>query len=184
MGNFVLKLAMVPVLLVAASALAACYGALHNQISYSVAPVYFHEFKFIQFGIPADLHGRWGAAVVGALASWWMGILIGVPIALVTIWTKKLGSFVRIFSKAALIVVLVTLLVGLGVLGMALINLDAATLPDAMRREGISDPVGFARAGAMHDASYLGGFVGLVCGVIYAVLAVRKTLKSHRQRGR
>jgi hypothetical protein len=29
--------------------IAGAYGALHNQISYSVASEYFQQFKFIQF---------------------------------------------------------------------------------------------------------------------------------------
>ena len=46
------KLVTIPILFVLACLFAGIYGALHNQISYSVAPEYFTQFKFIQFQIP------------------------------------------------------------------------------------------------------------------------------------
>src|SRR5258708_14664894 len=78
-----LKLALLPLLLVSGCLIAGSYGALHNQISYTVSPEYFHAFKFGQFGIPNELRGRVGAAIVGWRASWWMGLIIGMPILLV-----------------------------------------------------------------------------------------------------
>ncbi|MFD2857128.1 hypothetical protein ACFSZS_23640 [Seohaeicola zhoushanensis] len=34
---------------------AAAFGALHNQVSYTVGPDYFHAFKFRQFTIPREM---------------------------------------------------------------------------------------------------------------------------------
>ena len=62
------KLALFPVLLAAACIVAGVYGALHNQISYSVSPEYFFAFKFHQFGIPEHLQNRIGASIVGCTA--------------------------------------------------------------------------------------------------------------------
>ncbi len=77
------KATLLPVLLVAGCLISGLYGMLHNQISYTVAPEYFHAFKFDQFAIPNGLHNRIGASIVGWQASWWMGLIIGVPILLV-----------------------------------------------------------------------------------------------------
>lgn len=52
-------------LMILACLIAGVYGALHNQISYTVAPEYFTKFKFYQFQIGASLHGREGCALVG-----------------------------------------------------------------------------------------------------------------------
>src|SRR5438105_15809064 len=58
---------------------AGLYGVVHNQISYTVAPEYFTKFKFRQFGFVATpLPERVRASMVGFLASWWMGIPIGL----------------------------------------------------------------------------------------------------------
>jgi len=72
------KIALFPLLMIAG-----LYGALHNQISYTVSPDYVHAFKFQQFDISENLQGRVGASIVGWYASWWMGLLIGVPVLLV-----------------------------------------------------------------------------------------------------
>ena len=40
------KLAWIPVLFLVACLFAGIYGALHNQISYTVSPEYFTQFKF------------------------------------------------------------------------------------------------------------------------------------------
>jgi hypothetical protein len=52
-------------LLSAGCVLAGLYGAVHNQISYTVSPDYFWTFKFDQFGIPEALRGPLGASLVG-----------------------------------------------------------------------------------------------------------------------
>ncbi len=64
------KAALFPVLLVAGCLICGLYGMLHNQISYTVAPEYFHAFKFDQFAIPNGLRNRIGASIVGWQASW------------------------------------------------------------------------------------------------------------------
>jgi hypothetical protein len=75
-------------LLVALGALsAALFGALHNQLSYSVGPDYFHELQIPQFGIPEGTSPPLGAAQVGVLASWWMGALVGLPAFLFGLFT-------------------------------------------------------------------------------------------------
>ncbi len=176
MKQVALKALFLPVFLFFCCFLAGLYGVLHNQISYTVAPVYFHEFKFIQFHIASEFHDRIGAAFVGVRASWWMGLLIGLPVGLVGIWVKGFKAMVSAQFKAAMIVVIVALLTGLVVLGAALMAFDATNLPVATIR-GVSDPVAFAQAGAMHDASYLGGGIGMVVALVYLTVAV---VRSHR----
>jgi hypothetical protein len=77
------KLALFPVLPVVACLVAGLYCALHNQISYTISADYFHGVTVHQFDIPATMHGRSGAALVGWYASWWIGLLIGVPVLIV-----------------------------------------------------------------------------------------------------
>lgn len=155
--------------------LAAIYGAVHNQISYTVAPGYFHEFKFRQFVIDPALQGRAGASLVGALASWWMGLLLGVPIYLAGLFIRDTGTFWRCYIKASVIVVAVTLLAGLGALGYAWVTFTPDSLPPWMEgrpvSDPVSDPVAFARAGFMHNFSYLGGVIGAGVGLGYMIAA-------------
>src|SRR4051812_43102745 len=61
--------------LVAASA----FGVIHDQISYTVSHEYFTRFKFLQFHlVDSPLPERLRVAEIGFLASWWMGIPIGL----------------------------------------------------------------------------------------------------------
>lgn len=173
------KLLLAPVLICTAILLAGLYGGFHNQISYTLSPGYFHEFKFIQFGIQPELQNRLGAAIVGWQASWWMGLVIGLPIYLLCLAIRGTRPFLRTFFLASIAVVGTTLLVGLGALAVGLITIESSNLPDWMAGRAVSDPVAFARAGQMHDFSYLGGMIGLVIG---AFIAVRKTVQSRRTR--
>jgi hypothetical protein len=166
------KLLLLPVLLAAACLTAGVYGALHNQISYTVSPEYFHDFKFHQFGIPAILHGRLGAAVVGWEASWWMGFLIGVPVLTIGLvlrgWRAYLGRCLMAFA----VVAATALVVGLAALAWACCTITVASLPapaDFEPAEAVAI-VAFKRAGTMHNFSYLGGFVGIVTGSLYLLV--------------
>lgn len=116
------KLALVPLLFLVACLLAGIYGAVHNQISYTVAPEYFTQFKFHQFQIDEAIPDRVGAAIVGWNAAWWMGIVIGIiliPLGFVINGrSNDFWSMIRVFG----VVAVTTMVVGLAALGIAFIN--------------------------------------------------------------
>src|ERR1700676_2970104 len=73
------KLGKFLLFLPAAVLVAGLFGMIHDQISYSVSDEYFTKFKFIQFHLlDSDVPERIRAAEVGFLASWWMGIPLGL----------------------------------------------------------------------------------------------------------
>ena len=165
------RLMLFPVLLVAACLSAGLYGALHNQISYTVSPDYFHAFKFHQFDIPQHLHGRLGASLVGWYASWWMGVFLGVPVLIVGLIFPDCRSYLGHSVIAFAVVAGTTLLAGVGALLWANLSINEASLPGAWYPEQVADQVAFARAGIMHDFSYLGGFLGILTGSVYLIVA-------------
>ena len=164
------KIALLPVLLFAGCLIAGAYGAVHDQVSYTVSPDYFHSFKFIQFSIPPSLQNRTGAALVGWGATWWMGLIIGVPVLTIgltlpdarTYWTRSLVAFAVVAATA--------LLVGFGALAYATATIDAAHLPDYWYPDGVADQVAFGRVGTMHNFGYLGGFLGIITGSAYLLV--------------
>ncbi len=174
----IMKAVLFPVLMVFACVLAGLYGALHNQISYSVSPGYFHEFKFIQFGIDQAFQNRLGASIVGLQASWWMGIIIGIPIYLVGLFVRGTKLFIQAYLKAAMIVVGVTLTVGAAALLVSFFSVSPDNLPWWMDNRQVSNPVAFARAGMMHNHSYLGGGIGLFLGLAFTVWLAWKSRKQ------
>ena len=168
-----LKLLLIPVLFAVACLFAGIYGAIHNQISYTVSPEYFTKFKFCQFGL-IHFQDRLGAAIVGWNAAWWMGIVIGIVLIPLGLLIKGnanyFWSMIRVFG----IVALTTLVVGLGALATAFVVVDPETVGEFTRyNNAIDDDAAFTRAGTMHNFSYLGGLAGIITGAV-DILSRRK----------
>src|SRR3982751_6567141 len=90
------------------------YGIVHNQVSYTVAPEYFTKFKFRQFGfVDTPLPERVRASMVGFLASWWMGIPIGILVGAAGFIQRDYRQMFRVSLWSFGLVVVVTLLFGL-----------------------------------------------------------------------
>lgn len=147
-------------LLVLAALAAAVFGAAHNQLSYTMGPDYFHVIKFPQFAISETLPHRVGAALVGVQASWWMGVLVGLPaflFGLVAVADAR-AYFAAGIGAIGFVLLLALAFAGFGlVAGLALSGhalLDFIPIPPG------ADSVHIQRAGLMHEASYLGGAVG------------------------
>jgi hypothetical protein len=145
------KLPVLVLLLMLAALAAAVFGALHNQLSYTVGPTYFTELKFGQFAIPDDTGPRLGAALVGIQASWWMGVIVALPALLVGFVTvpRTETYFAAGIGAIGLVVVLATFAALVGLVGGIAANttgiLDGfLTLPD-----GPTGPISTARVSCM-----------------------------------
>jgi hypothetical protein len=170
------KLTLLPVLLGFGCLVSGGYGALHNQISYTVSPDYFHGFKFRQFAIPETQQNRLGASIVGWHASWWMGLIIGVPVLLAGLVMPDWMTYMSRCLVAYGIVAATALMVGLLALAWASYAITPTNLPvDPAYKPGHAARVAFNRAGTMHNFSYIGGFLGILTGTIY-LLAERVRL--------
>lgn len=148
----------------------AIYGALHDQISYSFSAEYFTRFKFIQFGVPwAYEHPRIGAAYVGAMASWWMGAILAALLGIKGFAFANGREMLHSLLKSLLLVVFIVLLTGLSGLlyGYWAINTNTLINYTAYIWPEVADPIQFMRVGFMHNASYLGGILGVLCGFLY-----------------
>ncbi|MDA7424004.1 hypothetical protein [Thalassococcus lentus] len=149
----------------------AVFGALHNQLSYSVGAGYFYEFKFPQFGVTEDLQNRLGAALVGVRASWWMGLMLGVPVfGLACVLLPS--SRVMPVGVAAIVIAMICTLIG-AMIGLVL-GLYAPQVADQLPLpSGISDEGSFLRAALMHEGAYFGAGFGLLAG-LWVVWGARK----------
>src|SRR6266404_8803101 len=105
------KLLIYVLLVVLAVAVAGFYGIIHNQISYTVSPEYFTKFKFRQFGfVDMQLPERVRASMVGFLASWWMGIPIGLLVGAAGFIHKEYRQMFKVYVWSFGLVVAFTLL--------------------------------------------------------------------------
>ena len=180
------KLGIYLLMLGVAALVGGVYGLVHDQISYTFSQEYFTRFKFIQFGIPwAYDNPRLGAAYVGVLATWWMGVLVFVFLGLFGFMFKTPRDMAVNLSKSFVVVVSVSLLTGLLGLAYGYYQIDSQTITENMQwvRPGVINPVQFVRVGYMHNASYIGGLTGLVAGIVYLIITKIRYNKSLKQIG-
>jgi len=149
--------------------LAGLYGLLHDQVTYSISPEYFTRLKFSQFhyadfGLPPRVF----VAEIGFLATWWVGFVAAWFIARITIpafpraapFRLSLRGFLIIFAcafAAAIVGYVLSLLHGP----------DYSAWEDLSSKLGVLDLPSFVRVAYIHNASYLGGLIGLVAAILY-----------------
>lgn len=152
------------VLLLALAALvAALFGALLPQLSYSVGPSLFETLVFPHTGIAPGDSPRLAAAQAGVLAAWWIGPLITLPAFLFglvsvprteTYLAAGIGATGLVFVLATF-AALIGLLAGIAADTTGLID-PFLTIPQGPAR---SD---FLRAGFMHDGASVAAGLGLL----------------------
>lgn len=162
---------------------AGLYGALHDQISYTIAPEYFTNLKFRQFAY-ADFGWppRLFAAVVGFLATWWVGLIAGWFLARAGLAEVPMPARRSCAVKAFTIVLVVTPVIGVigTLLGVAVTrSSDLSGWSDLQQALDINDLPAFVIVAYLHAAGYLGALVGFILSIVY----VRRCLARNRTCG-
>ena len=154
---------------------AVVYGIAHDQVTARVCIEYFtigHPRVF-DTESPTLLAIGWGV-----IATWWVGVLLGAPLAFAAIRGKRPRRSARSLVKpvAILLVCMAATALVAGVIGFALANSGVLILlePLASRVPGDKHVVFIADLWA-HSASYLTGFVGGIV-LINRVWRSRKAL--------
>ena len=168
----------------AGAILAGVYGVLHDHITYSIGPEYYTNLKFKQFQF-ADFGcgDRVFVSCIGFLATWWVGFIIGWFLSRRLIPNQLPGiAFRSVFRGVAIVFACGALAGMVGYLYGLWRGPDSdysAWLPIAKRFQ-ITDIWAFVRVAYIHNASYLGGLIGLIISLI----VVRpKTLDSSQNDG-
>jgi hypothetical protein len=180
------KLSVLLLVVLLSPFIGAFYGVLHDQITYTISEEYYTKFKFVQFGL-AEWGGgtnigtanapdiqlynpRLGAAIVGALATWWVGLLIGIVLSLVGLLHRDAAAMFKVTLEAIAMTISIALVVG--ILGLLYGILFLGTAPAAWNLPmHVLERADFMAVGAMHNASYLGGLIGLIASVSYSLRA-------------
>tara|TARA_R110002072_G_scaffold302577_1_gene486389 strand:- start:6307 stop:6882 length:576 start_codon:yes stop_codon:yes gene_type:complete len=177
-------------ILIIAPILGGIYGILHDQITYTISPEYYSKFKFIQFGLenwglgenigtianPEIKLGnpRFCAGIVGTLATWWVGMIIGIILGLVGLIHKNGKMMFKTTMISFILTTGIALLTGIIGLGYGKLFLTE-NRPNWNLPENLIDFDSFIMVGSMHNFSYLGGLIGLIAGIIYSMRQKRKT---------
>jgi hypothetical protein len=149
---------------------AVCYGIVHDQITARLCVEYFtigHPPIFDTTS-PTLLGLGWGV-----LATWWVGVLLGIPLAVMS----RIGAMPQLTAREVLKPLLVLMAISgvcalsMGCLGYALSKAHVVFLlqPLASEVPRSRHDVFIADLWA-HNASYLSGFLG---GVVLMVLVWR-----------
>lgn len=158
----------------------ATFGALHNQVSYTISPDYFHAFKFYQFDVAEPLRNRWGASLVGIGASWWMGVPLGLILGLPTLLQPTWRGFVRATLLSIATMLVVTMATGAAGLVFASSQVQPSAKFEIYEGVLVQDPAAFWRAGALHNFSYVGAAVGLLPALCVQGLVWRGEVRRTR----
>ncbi|PNW25797.1 hypothetical protein [Formosa algae] len=186
------KLIALILILIIAPILGGVYGIIHDQITYTISNEYYTKFKFIQFGLSQDhwamghnigteklpeiklRQPRLGASIIGVLATWWVGMIIGVILGFVGLIHKNGKTMFKVTMKSFILNIGIALLTGVIGLGYGKLFLTE-NRPNWNLPENLIDFDSFIMVGSIHNFSYLGGLIGLVVGIIYNVRQKRKT---------
>lgn len=178
MGKFGTFVAFLFVAMLAAGA----FGSIHDQISYTVSSEYFTKFKFIQFGLlEAAAPERLRAAKVGFMASWWMGIPLGLLTGLAGFIHPSATQMRRALLLSLPVIMATTMIVALGGLVYGLSHTENLRLEDYAAwfvPQGLENPRSFICAGYMHNAAYLGGAVAVPTAWLFHLLYRRHAARA------
>lgn len=173
------KLLTLSLIIALAPLVGGVYGIIHDQLTYSISPEYYTKFKFFQFGL-MDLgneaifpNPRIEVSVVGFMATWWMGLPIGLILGLIGLVHKDSKQMFRVTLRAIIVTVIVAFATGLIGLAYGKIYL-ADTGVNWWFPDNLIDKGNFIAVGSMHNFSYLGGLTGLIAGSIYSIRQKRK----------
>ena len=172
------KLITLIALILSSCLLGGLYGILHDQLTYTISPEYYTKFKFYQFGL-MDIgneaifpNPRIEVSFVGFLATWWMGLPIGITLGLVGLIHKdRRIMFAKTFKSffITIIIAFVTGLTGLVYGYLFLADKSLTEFPNWYIPDNLINFDDFIAVGSMHNFSYIGGLIGLVGGLTYTL---------------
>lgn len=155
--------------------LAGLYGIIHDQVTYSISTEYFTKFKYQQFGFePAWFGGdRQTVSIIGFLATWWTGIIIGIGLGLTGLIFSEHKKMWHEIKRSIFVTFFIAVLTGfIGFLyGRFYLTKTGVNwwLPD-----DLADKSSFIVVGSIHNFSYLGGLFGLIIGIVYLIRQNKK----------
>lgn len=166
------KFAIFLLIILVATVIAAIYGIGLDQATYSISPEYYTKFLFVQFDLADPVAAqhmtqpRSAVVMVGVLATWWTGMIIGVVLGFITLIFKDADTMFRSALQALALVFLVVILTSVigGSYGHYVL---AKRGVDWWMPEQLKDRGAFITVGSILWSSYLGGAIGIVGGAVF-----------------
>lgn len=157
--------------------MAGTYGILIDQVTYTVSPEYYTQYKFPLYHInPYEFGGdRMSAVVIGFMATWWTGLFIGAGLGFTSMIFDQQRERRRNLIVAVFIVLVTTIVMGgIGYLYGLMVEVNEV-VEQRMLIQSLNDPIDFVVVGSVHQHSYVGAFLGLFLGISYLFTQKAKT---------
>jgi hypothetical protein len=105
------------------------------------------------------------------MATWWVGLLIGLIQSLIGFIHKDYRTMFRLVFKSVLITLLIAVVFGMigFVVGKFFISDPSWHFPP-----NLIDKASYITVGSIHNFSYLGGLIGLISGIFFQVIKKKK----------
>ena len=143
--------------------IASLFGAIHNQISYTVSSEFFKNFLFGIFGTNEwnIKNERLEASIVGIIGSYWVGLILGIIYTIIFLFMKTENNLNNV--KNAMLINIGFAFFGSLIAKFFIKYENSGVFIDF----GTQNPQNYLEAAFMNTGSYFGGIVGIIVGIIY-----------------
>lgn len=152
----------------ASAGVAGLFGALHDQITFTISPEYFTRMKFDQFshtdlGFPIRIR----VAMIGFLATWWVGLIAGWFLARVAVARHDRESAGSWVLRSVCWIIAAAVLAG--ILGYFLgpeLFPKLQEWNESLQAMGVTDHATFEQVAGIHSGAYGGALVSWLVALI------------------
>jgi len=166
-----MKLLTFILLVFIAPALAGIFGAILDQINFTISPEFFRITRFPSMGLSSLHHERWLAALTGVINSWQFGIALGVMLSFIgTIHSdhKKMFKYTMQSFGIALGVTAVITFMGI------LITLNSEYEMPVNLSPQVKEPMRYMAVWNINNYAYAGGIIGMLAGAAWHIFKTKK----------
>lgn len=151
------------------------YGIAHDQVTVRLCPAYFTEWEFHSRVFQHD-NLTVVAIFWGIVATWWVGLILGFPIAFASTYgTGRWWTWKRLLKPLSVLVACLWAAAAFGYLVSSMLNFRASTVALNYFPETDKDLLAFSSVLVTHNVSYIAGAIG---GLILTWYIARKRKQS------
>lgn len=162
-------------LVISAILLSSIYGALYEQITFSVSSEFFTKMRFQKYGIIDSTNERWDAAIIGIKNTWGVGFGLGILLSL--------AGLLHTSNKKMIIATVQSFLIALftSFLFCLLAFFFSEPAADIALEINVENKAAFNKVLSMNNYSYVGAVIGMFIGLGWQVYATHRSKKQLEQ---
>lgn len=167
-----MRVALFILLIIIATIIGGLYGALHDQITYTVCDEFFTKMRFHEYGIKGNVNNRWEAAKIGWKNTWHVGLGLGIVLALAGLIHSDNKKMFTVTLKGFMLAMLTGFFFGMIAFLFTESSIDIAT------SQNVIDKAAFNRVIRINNYSYVGAIIGMFLALGWITLTSRKNIQK------